>query len=311
MRRLRPLIVTAAVSLTVTMSVPMPASLADDHVISGNDSSLAPSSIDPTRTISLTVRKEAGNPYDQATPPPVSDIEFTLSRVNGIDVTAVDGRNSAKNMTLADARMSGLTFIASQRTDAAGSTTFASLTPGLYLLEETPSTSATLVSQPKLILLPLPTVSGTAFAYDNIVVAKVDTTMPSPQLSPAAIAGIVAGSLGLAGLIGAAAHAAPTIIAALAPAAPPGTAPGLVPGHLPGFNPGAAQNPSPNAPDGIPADSDARNQESPSTESGTNDDGASNQSLASTGASVIAIVITSLLLIASGLFLTRRRETRA
>lgn len=69
------------------------------------------SRIDPDRTVDLTIRKARPNPYDQ--PPlssegkplaPLGGSVFTVSRVSGVDLRTQEGWDTARGMTLAQAR---------------------------------------------------------------------------------------------------------------------------------------------------------------------------------------------------------------
>lgn len=183
----------AAAVLTCGMGVPDAAA----KVVSGNDRDIPAESVDTSRPLSLVAKKVATNPFDDVLagqkPPAVTGATFTLSRVNGIDVTTDDGRARAKDMTLDGARAAGLTQVATSRTDEAGEVVFGDLAPGLYLLEESAPDSdhEYHVSRPQLIILPLGDVHGNEFTYDNVVVTKWDgdggeTPTPSPTVSTSA-----------------------------------------------------------------------------------------------------------------------------
>ena len=184
----------AAAVLTCGMGVPDAAA----KVVSGNDRDIPAESVDTSRPLSLVAKKVATNPFDDVLagqkPPAVTGATFTLSRVNGIDVTTDDGRARAKDMTLDGARAAGLTQVATSRTDEAGEVVFGDLAPGLYLLEESAPDSdhEYHVSRPQLIILPLGDVHGNKFTYDNVVVTKWDgdggetptVSTPTPTPSP-------------------------------------------------------------------------------------------------------------------------------
>lgn len=151
---------------------------ADAKVISGNDRNIPAASVDTARPISLVVRKNASNPYDDVPagqrPPAVAGATFTLSQVRGIDVTTDEGRAGAKQLSLADAKAKGLTRVATAITGETGAADFDDLKPGLYVLEEkAPDDGREYhVSSPQLIILPLADVRGIEFKYDNVVVTK-------------------------------------------------------------------------------------------------------------------------------------------
>lgn len=151
---------------------------ADAKVISGNDRNIPAASVDTARPISLVVRKNASNPYDDVPagqrPPAVAGATFTLSQVRGIDVTTDEGRAEAKQLSLADAKAKGLTRVATATTGETGAAGFDDLKPGLYVLEESAPNDGREyhVSSPQLIILPLADVRGIEFKYDNVVVTK-------------------------------------------------------------------------------------------------------------------------------------------
>ena len=167
---------------------------ADAKVVSGNDRDIPAASVDTSQPISLVVKKTATNPFDDVPagekPPAVAGAVFKLSQVNGVDVTTDDGRASAKQTSLADAKAKGLTPVGTSRTGEDGAAGFDDLKPGLYLLEEeAPDNGREYhVSSPQLIILPLGDVRGTQFKYENVVVTKWDgsdggeppTSTPTP-----------------------------------------------------------------------------------------------------------------------------------
>lgn len=171
---------TAAVlAATIALALPVDA-LAQVRPITGNDRNLSASDVDKVRTNVLLVQKVAQNPNDDVPagqkPPAVEGSLFTLSRVNGIDITADAGRELAGSMQLDDAKSRGLTKIATKATNAEGAVEFADIKSGLYLLEESaPDNDHEYhLSSPKLMLLPLADVTGEHFTYDNVVVMKWD-----------------------------------------------------------------------------------------------------------------------------------------
>lgn len=183
---MRPSQMTAAVlAATIALALPVDA-LAQGRPITGNDRNLSASDVDKVRTNALLVRKVVPNPNDDVPagqkPPAVEGSLFTLSRVNGIDITTDTGRELAKSTQLADARSRGLTKIATKATNASGTVEFADIKSGLYLLEEAaPDNDHEYhLSSPKLMLLPLADVTGKTFTYDNVVVMKWDSDSGVP-----------------------------------------------------------------------------------------------------------------------------------
>lgn len=162
------------------------------RVITGNDRGIAAESVDAHRSQSLKVRKVAENPNDdvpegQLPPGGVEGIAFKLFRVNGIDVTTTDGRETAKRMVIDDARSRGLTLVDERRTDGDGEVMFTGLEPGLYLLEEIEPDDPSYewrTSRPQLVILPLGDVTGTGFTYDNVIVTKPGGNLTPPPTTP-------------------------------------------------------------------------------------------------------------------------------
>ncbi|MGV0432696.1 SpaA isopeptide-forming pilin-related protein [Corynebacterium sp. 20_84] len=180
----------ALVAASLMLGSSFSAGLADAKVISGNDSRLAAEDVDTQRLMTLTVRKVQKNPYDEVPagqkPAAIAGAEFTLSRVNGVDVTTSAGRKEAKEFTLEKARENGLTQVAKQTTDKQGVAEFTDLKPGLYLLEESaPNGDYDYhLSSPKLIIMPLGNVTGEEFDYENVIVTKPDNQVPPPDTPP-------------------------------------------------------------------------------------------------------------------------------
>lgn len=170
----------------------LPSPLAGAQVVTGNDRDLAAVGVDKQQPISLTVRKIAPNPNDDVPdghrpPGPVSGAKFQLAKVTAIDVTTPAGRQQAKNMDVDSARALGLGEVATAITNDLGYAYFANLGPGLYLLEEQRRSDGVHefeVSAPKLVLLPLGSVDGSRFTYDNVVVTKKGSDSTPPTTTP-------------------------------------------------------------------------------------------------------------------------------
>lgn len=158
--------------------------LADTRVVSGNDTNLVAENVDKEARLTLTVRKVATNPYDDvpegAKPSAIAGAIFTLSRVEGIDVTTTAGREAAKGFSLDYVASHTLTNATTRTTDAEGVASFTNLVPGLYLLEEAaPDADYNYhLSSPKLIILPLGSATGERFDYENVVVTKPEPARP-------------------------------------------------------------------------------------------------------------------------------------
>ena len=188
MRTLKTLAVAGAASIMLS-SAAMPAALAADRVISGNDRNIAADSVDVNEPISLMVRKAPTNPFDDIPagqkPPAVAGAKFTLSKVRGVDITTGDGRSAARNMSLDDAGAAGLDTISTLTTGEDGRVQFMDLKPGLYLLEESAPDSNYdyRISSPKLLILPLANATGDRFKYDNVIVTKPGNNLPGGSTS--------------------------------------------------------------------------------------------------------------------------------
>ena len=158
--------------------------LADSRVVSGNDTNLVAENVNKEARLSLTVRKVATNPYDDvpegAKPSAIAGAQFTLSRVEDIDVTTSAGREAAKGFSLDDVASHALISTTTRTTDGGGVANFTNLVPGLYLLEESaPDADYNYhLSSPKLIILPLGSASGEGFEYENVVVTKPEPDRP-------------------------------------------------------------------------------------------------------------------------------------
>lgn len=269
-------LVSAAIVLGV--SVPSAAVYADPRVITGNDRQLPASVVDSHRLVSLTVKKQAPNYFDDVADDelpfaPIDGIRFTLSRVNGIDVTTEEGRQRASRTTLDDARGLGLTEVGQAYTNADGQATFSGLVPGLYLLEEhQPDVPGFRyqTSAPVLILLPLGSVDGQQFEYDNVIVVKEHKpTSPTPP---------------------------PPV------STPPSTP---VPTPLTSIPPVLPVTSDPSTPPPVPHTAN------PSSDSPQHPSGSQTGTLASTGANVLWAGLLGTLLIVVGVLVARRRRQQS
>lgn len=114
---------------------------------------------DTGEPVSLTVRKTAGNPYDDSNGKPLGSIEgiaFDLYMVEGLDLSTTQGLAAAQILTVDQAREKGVVLLGSRVTRADGTVTFGGLRPGMYLVEETaPDNEHNYrTSAPFLVLLP-------------------------------------------------------------------------------------------------------------------------------------------------------------
>lgn len=157
--------------------------------VTGNDSSLSGSLVDPHQRLKLEVHKQPVNPYDDAPSGTLPDggikgITFVLHLAPGFDVTTEEGRKEASRArTQEEWDAIERHEVARATTNSEGIATYTNLEPGLYLLEElTPDAEHDYrTSSPKWLVLPLAETQGRAFAHDNIVVVK---PAPCPTCKP-------------------------------------------------------------------------------------------------------------------------------
>lgn len=239
----------------------------------------------------LTVRKTAGNPYDDAAVSlgSIEGIEFKLYSVRGLRLSTNSGLSQAQHLTVDQARANGLDYVGSQRTDANGDAVFRDVKPAMYLVEEvSPADTAHnyRTSDPFLVLMPTLKEDCVTPNEDTVIVVKshADTTTPpstppSTRRIPPPIPPITPGT---PGTVTTTATPPPTTGVAEPPSTVTTTS--GVPGS-PG-SPGSPGNP------GNPGDTPKRN--------------GPGGPLASTGANVIWLLAVAAALITGGLLLVRR-----
>lgn len=158
-------------------------------IVGGTNSNISGKDIDISRDITLTVKKKPQNPFDenQNNAPQVKGVEFTLSRVEGVDVLDDEVRQkvmSEYSYAYIQEHNMDISRVASVKTNDKGVATFAGLRPGLYVLSQGNDTV------PEVIMLPLASVDGTTFEYDDIIVTKnipkvtTDQTPPPTEKTP-------------------------------------------------------------------------------------------------------------------------------
>lgn len=179
-------------TLAASAALSVPVSLADERVITGNDQNLSVHEMEVKREQTLNIKKLLRNPHDDPIPgdKPYGGVEgltFRLSKVQGVDVTTNDGRESAKGYTVQRAWNEGFIETREAKTNADGVAVFEQLGPGLYLIEESApdENHHWRLSRPQLVILPLGDVMGEDFSYDNVLVTK-----PHPGEMPPTTPGV-------------------------------------------------------------------------------------------------------------------------
>lgn len=179
--------------VTLMVMLTPPRLAADERVITGNDQNLSVDEMEAKREQTLNIKKLPRNPHDDPIPGerPYGGVEglmFRLSKVQGVDVTTNEGRESAKKYTVQRARHQGFSETREAKTNADGAAVFEQLGPGLYLIEEfAPDEEHDWrLSSPQLVILPLGDVMGENYSYDNVLVTKPDPGTPptSPPEDP-------------------------------------------------------------------------------------------------------------------------------
>lgn len=171
--------------VTLMVMLTPPRLAADERVITGNDQNLSVDEMEAKREQTLNIKKLPRNPHDDPIPGErpyggVEGLTFRLSKVQGVDVTTNEGRESAKKYTVQRARHEGFSETREVKTNADGVAVFEQLGPGLYLIEEfaPDEDHEWRLSRPQLVILPLGDVMGENFSYDNVLVTKPDPGTP-------------------------------------------------------------------------------------------------------------------------------------
>lgn len=266
---------TAALMLTAT-----PVAMADtDKVVSGvsvDASKLDVAAIDPAKTIDLTMVKKP-----DASAASVAGVTFRLQRLEGFDL--LSNENWAAALKLKPALAANGPFVGDPieiTTDANGVARATGLQRGLYYVVELGNGNAELESSaPFVITLPSGNPQGTKWSYDLTVTAKnqpKEVPQPTPKPTPPAPQ----------------------------PTPPNKTVPVPIPIPVPipkvstatATPPAPTETVTPEAP--APAPAPAQKGVPRKVQ----------QALASTGASVIGVVIAGALLVVAGIFLVGRRR---
>lgn len=187
--------IAAAVALGVAVAggaVGAPAVLDTTPVASAQETTPPVSTIDETRTGSITVNKRL-NPATTGTPTgeadatvggdPLAGVELQVQRVEA-DLTTNTGFQAATDLTPATAVTTGTPQTLT--TGADGTATFSNLPVGVYLVTETSTTGANvggtavdgsiIPSQPFLVFVPMTATNSTEWNYDVQVYPKNSST---------------------------------------------------------------------------------------------------------------------------------------
>lgn len=287
----------AVIGLTAGPMLMAPVASADSRPVVGACRTITSTALmqDSGEPLNLTVKKTQGNKFSDLKEGErplgsIEGIEFKLHTVRGLDLTSDAGLAAAQKLTLEQARANGTDFVAAQRTDAEGVTTFTGLKPAMYLVEEIAPADKSRnyrTSDPFLVLLPTIDADCQTRNGDTVTVVKsrVDQptppTMPTPPTTP--------GTPGTPGV-------------------PPGT-PGVPPG-IPGVPPGTPGEPRETPPESVPPteETPVPPGDEPGQPTAPTPDDSPRGPLASTGANVIWALVVATALIAGGFLLVRNRK---
>ena len=281
-------IVSSALAGAIALGIAAAPAAADTRPVVGACPQLTDASLmrDTGEPQNLTVRKIAGNPYDDAALPlgSIEGIEFKLYSVRGLRLSTDSGLSQAQHLTVDQARANGLDYVGSQRTDANGDAVFRDVKPAMYLVEEvSPADTAHnyRTSDPFLVLMPTLKEDCVTPNEDTVIVVKshADTTTPpsTPPSTRRIPPPIPPGTPGAPGTV--------TTTTTTGATEPPSTVTTTSGAGSPG-NPGSPGGP------GNPGDTPKRN--------------GPGGPLASTGANVIWLLVVAAALITGGVLLVRR-----
>lgn len=274
-------IVSSALAGAIALGIAAAPAVADTRPVVGACPQLTDASLmrDTGQSQNLTVRKTAGNPYDDAAVPlgSIEGIEFKLYSVRGLRLSTDSGLSQAQHLTVDQARANGLDYVGSERTDANGDAVFRDVKPAMYLVEEVaPADTAHnyRTSDPFLVLMPTLKEDCVTPNEDTVIVVKshADTTTPPSTTPP-----ITPGTPGTPGTVTTTATTSTTGVTE-----PPSTV------TTTSGVPGSPGNP------GSPGDTPKRN--------------GPGGPLASTGANVIWLLVVAAALITGGVLLVRNRK---
>ncbi|QNE90622.1 LPXTG cell wall anchor domain-containing protein [Corynebacterium incognita] len=282
--------VAFACATGLSLSIFVGPALADARTVTGDVSAISVAAIDPSRAVSLSLQMTHPNPYNDQEPGqlpqgPMGGHIITVSRVSGVDLTTVAGWETAKKLTVAQAREKGLAEAARAQTDDSGRVSFFGLTPGLYLVEETVPSNPDVeyvATRPFLVTLPIGDGQNGVWDYDVELLAKTDKVPPGETTPPETL------------------PETPT----MPPFTPPDTPKESTPPEEPG--------PGPSDPPVVPTTSTSSVTPAPPVSGIPGEPGEPQgplaRALASTGASVVGLVLVAGGLVALGAVLSRRRK---
>lgn len=184
----------AVLGLTAGPMLMVPVASADSRPVVGACRTITSTSLmqDSGEPLNLTVKKTQGNKFNDLKEGElplgsIEGIEFKLYTVRGLDLTSDAGLAAAQKLTLEQARKNGTDFVAAQRTNAEGVTTFTGLKPAMYLVEEIAPADTShnyRTSDPFLVLLPTIDADCQTRNGDTVTVVKSRVDQPTPPTTP-------------------------------------------------------------------------------------------------------------------------------
>lgn len=225
----------------------------------------------------------------------------TMQRVDDVDVTTEDGYNRAREMSVEEARELGLSDVVTGVTDQDGTVWFSDIPAGLYLIEtESPADQENVYTFPdRLAILPVADGTGGWTSTVNIY-AKAEPDCPDCPPCPPGTSSVSCGWwVALLLLLKTVNIPIPTVVGF------PGGSSDLRPVPEPAPTTTTPDSPEPESPDTAPGSEPAETPPPPGQPQ--------RSSLASTGASVIGLMLIGIAVVLMGLGVARsgNRQTRA
>lgn len=158
-----------------------PASLFNAHVAA------------PTGTGTLTLVREAGNPYNDETPPSVQGVAFKVAKVTGVTLATAQSWQDIKSLTpekVADKLDSPVT----QSTDSNGRAVFDHLSVGLYLISQEQEHASGKIA-PFLITVPVADKTRHSWNYRLVITPKPQPRTPTGSTSGSGTGPYVSGEV--------------------------------------------------------------------------------------------------------------------